>query len=379
MAVLTTVDLNRALLARQHLLERAAGVGAVDAIGHLAGMQAQEPMPPYVGLWSRLEGFEAGELRGAIADRSVVRATLHRATLHLLPSRDYARVRSALQPALARGIRVLGDRAEGLDLEALLPVARDLLTAGPLTFNDLRPLLQERFPDVDHRALGYAVRTNLPLVMEGTDDRWGFARDSRFGLAESWLDGIGPKTDADLLGAPPSGAATDDLVLRYLAAFGPATPKDFETWSSLAKTAEAFERLGSRLVTFEDDRGRTLYDLPEAPRPAAADVDPPVRLIPEFDNLVLGHDDRRRIISDDHRPGLVTKNLRVRAVFLIDGFAAGTWSVARTKTRAVLTLAPFETLTKTALKPVVAEAERLLAFTDEAAKTRLVEVGASVL
>jgi hypothetical protein len=374
---LTTRDLNRALLARQLLLERSS-VDAAAAIGQLGGLQAQEPMPPFVGLWTRLEGFDAATLKDALASRAVVRATLHRGTLHLLPAEDYVTQRAALQPALDGGLKVLGDRAEGLDIPALLPVARELLADGPLTFNELRPLLQERFPDVNDRALGYAVRLTLPLVMEATDDAWGYARDSRFALAETWISGVGEKTDAALLSGPPTAAAEEALVLRYLGAFGPASVADFQKWSAVPKAAPTFERLRSQLATFEDDKGRELFDLPDAPRPGG-DVDAPVRLIPEFDNLVLGHHDRRRIISDDHRPGLTTKNLRVRATFLIDGFAAGTWKVDRTKTKAALTLQPFEKLTKTAIKPVIAEANRLLAFTDPAAKTRTVDVGESVL
>lgn len=376
-AVLTTAELNRALLARQMLLERVRASPA-EVIARLAGMQAQEPAPPFVGLWTRIEGFERSALTAALADRSVVRATLMRATLHLLGANDYVALRGALQPALDAGLRVLGDRAAGLDLAAVLAAARELLADGPLTFNEIRAGLQARFPEADDRALGYVTRTSLPLVMEPTPDRWGFPRDARFGLAESWIRGLGPATETALVANRPTEPATDELVLRYLAAFGPATVADFQGWSALSGAKPAFERLRGRLVTFADDRGRELFDLPQAPRPAAGAA-APVRLIPEFDNLVLAHADRRRIISDDHRPGLTTKNLRVRAVFLVDGFAAGTWSVARTKTRAVLTLRPFERLTKTALRPVEAEARRLLAFTDPEARTQAVEIGDSVL
>jgi hypothetical protein len=372
--VLSTRALNRALLARQLLLER-EHVSPADVIGRLAGLQAQEPMPPFVGLWTRIEGFEREALLAALADRSVVRATLMRGTLHLLRSDDYKVLRGAIQPALDQAMKVLGDRADGIDLATLLPAARELLADGPLTFNALRPALQERFPEANDRGLGYVTRTNLPLVMEATDDRWGYARDSRFALAESWLDGIGEATDAALL-AGPTEATQEALVRRYLAAFGPATVADFGRWSAVPGSAPTFERLRPELVTFADDKGRELFDLPGAPRPDES-TEAAIRLIPEFDNLVLGHEDRRRVIADEHRPGLVTKNLRVRAVYLVDGFAAGTWKVARTKTKAVLTLEPFEKTTKAALKPVVAEAERLLAFTDDAAKTRLVEIGTS--
>jgi hypothetical protein len=352
MPTLTARDLNRALLARQLLLEPAV-LSPVDAIERLVGMQAQEPAPPFTGLWTRLAEFDADDLSSAILSRVVVRATLLRGTLHLFTAVDYQRFRAALQPALDLGLKVLGDRADGLDSGALLTAARDTLTGSPLTFAQLRPLLQARFPDADDRALGYATRLQLPLVMEATGDPYGFPRGTaRFTLADAWL---GAPHDPD--------PAPDELVLRYLAAFGPATPKDFQAWSGIPGAAPAFERLRSQLVTFQGEGGHELFDLPDAPRPAA-DTPAPVRLIPEFDNLVLGHADRTRIISEERRPQLTTSNLRVRATFLLDGFVGGTWRVERTKRFARIFLEPFAPLTKRNHKALMTEAERLLGFTD---------------
>ena len=164
-AVLSVRELNRATLARQMLLERASGVAVAEAVERLGGMQAQEPKPPFLGLWTRLADFSADALLAAVADRAVVRATLMRSTLHLVSAWDYVALRAALQPPMAVALRVLGARAEGLDPVAVVSAARELLAGRPLTFDAIRAALQERFPDVNDRALGYAARTLVPLVM----------------------------------------------------------------------------------------------------------------------------------------------------------------------------------------------------------------------
>lgn len=353
--------LNRATLARQMLLAREA-IPASEAVGRLCGMQAQEPKPPYLGLWTRLEGFQASELGSALHDRSLVRATMMRATLHLVTSADYTAFRTAMQPMLDGGLRVLGDRAKGLDLEKVVPAARSLLETGPLTFNEIRALLQEQFPDVNDRALGYAVRLCVPLVMVPTEDRWGFPRTSRFTLADTWL-GSGPDTEN----------AVDELMLRYLAAYGPASAADAQTWSGLSSTGEALERLRPNLRTFTDDKGRELFDLPDAPRPGE-DCRAPARFLPEFDSLVLAHADRRRVIADEHRPMLTTKNLRVRAVFLWDGFARGIWETEYKRKVATLRMRPFEALPRTAVKELGTEGEAMLRFMEPDAKETVVTV-----
>ncbi|CAA9482552.1 MAG: hypothetical protein AVDCRST_MAG67-965, partial [uncultured Solirubrobacteraceae bacterium] len=222
--VLTPRELNRATLARQMLLERAAGVGVAQAVQRLAGMQAQEPKHPFVGLWTRLADFEEQALRAALHERRVVRATLMRSTLHLLSAADYAAVRTALQPPMSVALRVLGARAKGLDPQQVLPAARALLQRSPLTFDEIRAQLRKQFAEVDDRALGYAVRTLLPLVMVPDDDaRWGFGRACAFALADEWLDE--PLAGGD-------GAARA-LVRRYLGAFGPASAKDVQAWAGV--------------------------------------------------------------------------------------------------------------------------------------------------
>jgi hypothetical protein len=304
-----------------------------------------------------VDRFGREELAEALRARAVVRATLMRATLHLMSSRDYAALRASLAPGLTQAMSVLGARAEGLELERVLPVARGLFAEKPRTFNELRPLLAEAFPAVSDRALGYAVRLELPLVMVPTGDRWAFPSVASFGLAETELHE--PLTDD---GAP------DVLVRRYLTAFGPATPADAQTWSGLKGLKPVFEALREQLLVFRDERGRELFDLPDAPRPDG-DAPAPARFLPEFDNLVLSHADRTRVLAEEHRGQVVTKNLRVRATFLWDGFVRGTWEIARRKASATLTLRPFESLPKGAVRALAEEGEELLRFAEEDAST----------
>ncbi len=254
---LTRSQLNRATLARQLLLER-SDLGVPAAVEALAGMQAQEPKHPYIGLWTRLRDFDAGDLSRALLAREVVRATLMRSTLHLFTARDYEALRMALQPPMSVALRVLGARAEGLDPERVLPAARELLTGSPMTFDEIRAALVERFPDVNDRALGYAVRTLLPLVMVPAEGaRWGFDRITPFALAGEWA------------GEPAAAADREGLVRRYLGAFGPASAADAQTWSAVAGMRKVLDGMRDELSVFADERGRELFDLPDAPRPDA--------------------------------------------------------------------------------------------------------------
>jgi hypothetical protein len=359
MEALTTRRLNRATLARQMLLARES-TDVVTAVARLGAMQAQEARHPFTGLWSRVDGFRREDLHQALRDRLVVRATMMRATLHLMTAADYAAVRPALQPALANAVTGRGDLFDGLDLDKVLPVARALLRERARDFNTLRRLLQEEFPDANDRGLGYAVRTQLPLVMVPTEDRWGFPRVADFALAETWL---GP----DLEGEPIEG-----LVLRYLAAFGPASAADAQTWTGHAGLQAVLDGLRPRLAVFRDERGRELFDLPDAPRPAE-DAPAPARFLPDFDSLVLAHADRTRLIADEHRGLVVTKNLRVRATFLWDGLVRGTWQVERKRKVAILRMTPFEPLPKSAVAALSEEAEALLRFLEPDATTLDVE------
>jgi hypothetical protein len=363
--LLTTRQLNRALLARQMLLAREenGALGALNAVERLAGLQAQVARPPFVGLWTRLGGFRREDLLALLQRREVVRVTAMRGTLHLLSARDYVDLRGALQPGLTRGMQsILRDRAAGFDFAGLEREARAFFGGAPATFDAFRDHLKARDPECDERAMAYTIRTHLPLVQVPTETAWGFPAAADFAMADAWL---GTKVSTD-------PAPAEALVLRYLAAFGPATPGDAQVWSGLQGLREVFAALRPSLATFRDERKRELFDLPDAPRPAhPEDMTPaPVRFLPEFDNLVLSHDDRTRIVADEHRPHVVTKNLQVRATFLVDGFVAGTWKTERKKKTATLLIEPFGTLTKETRAALEREGDALLRFLEEDAETR---------
>lgn len=358
--ILTRRRLNRATLARQMLLERATGT-PVATVVRLAGMQAQEPAPPFVGLWTRLAGFDSPDLLAALHARTIVRCTAMRGTLHLLASDDYRAWRGPREPGIRQALSTLGSRAVGLDPDAVLAAADALFAERPRTFNDLRDALAAAFPGVDARALGHVARMGLPLVMvPGGVSRWGFPADPVFGLAEDWL---GP--------VPPNDDAARAMALRYLGAFGPASATDFGAWSGLKGTKALFEKLRPGLVAFRDERGREVFDVPDAPRPDPETPAPP-RFLPAFDNILLAHDDRSRIIADAHRPRVVTKNLRVHPTFLWDGVVAGTWKPERTRVAATLRLMPFSPLPAGAADALAAEGEALLHFVEPDAPARTV-------
>ena len=185
--VLTLRELNRATLARQMLLERQA-MSALQAVENLAGLQAQVASPPYVGLWTRLRDFRREELTRLMEERRVVRATLMRATLHLMTAEDYLLLRPALQQALTRSMNsIAGKRLDGLDVGPLVAASRAFFEEEPRTFADLRPLLSELEPERDQSALAYAVRTHLPLVQEPSGGTWGYSGKAPFTTAEKWL------------------------------------------------------------------------------------------------------------------------------------------------------------------------------------------------
>jgi hypothetical protein len=358
-ATLSVRALNRAYLARQMLLERQK-ISTLSAIERLVAMQAQVARPPFVGLWTRIAGFKRADLVSAFHDRKVVRVTSLRGTLHVMTTADYIAMRGALQPMLTRGTHaILRDRLETFDLDALDAEGRRFFGKSPATFDALRDHLKSLFPNGDERAMAYAIRNHVPLVQVPSDDPWAFPAAADFALADRWLS----KKISTVATSPEA------LVRRYLAAFGPATPSDAQAWSGIPGLREVFESLRPSLVTFRDERKRELFDLPDAPRPDE-DTEAPARFIADFDNLVLSHDDRSRIMADAHRGRVTLKNLQVRATFLFDGMVAGTWKSERKRNKAVLVIEPFGTVAKRARGPFDEEGEKLLAFLEEDATER---------
>lgn len=355
---LTLRELNRTTLARQMLLERAA-IPVPAAIARLAGMQAQLASAPFVGLWTRLQGFRREDLAGLIENRTVIKATLMRATLHLFTAEDYIRLRGAIQPALDSAQESIAKRRGGqeLDLDQLLAMARDYLQEQPRTFAEISAYFSERLPAFDIGALRYSIRTRLPLVQVPVSGGWSYPGNPQFALAEDWL------------GQPiPMDNDFRALVMRYLAAFGPATVTDLQKWSGIGKLKAAVQALRPELVTYRDENKRELLDLPGMPLPAE-DTPAPPRFLPEFDNLLLSYDKRARVVADAYRSRVYLPGLRVAATFLVDGFVRGVWKVEAKKGAASLLLEPFAALSKQETADLTAEGERLLRFVAPEAST----------
>jgi hypothetical protein len=302
--MLTLQELNRALLARQGLLERARWA-PLDLVDHLVGVQAQVPDHPYQSLWARIEGFDPASLSALVASGEAVRGGVMRATVHLLRARDFVAIDPLTRPVLRKVFATNHDQLNGAPVERVLADARALLQERPLTRKQLSDALAPRFPAADPMALGYAALLQLPVVQIPPRGEWGRT------LQPTWA----------LLEEPGAATTVDELVLRYLRAFGPSTPGDARAWSRLGGMREVFERLRPQLRVYEDERGRELFDVPDGVFADPGTPAPP-RLLPQFDNVLLGHDDRSRI-------GLERlQDLRARVGHvLLDGFWAGTWRI----------------------------------------------------
>jgi Winged helix DNA-binding domain len=363
---LTLRQINRATLARQMLLARERTT-PLAAIERLVGLQAQWPRPPFVGLWSRLEAFDRSQLTTLFEQRKVVRATFLRATIHVVTSRDFVALRPAIQPALESAMHgILRERLDGVDLPALTARARALLHEEPQTFEQLRNRFLQADPAVDERAMGYAVRMLLPLVqVPVADATWAFPSQACFAPADTWLGRE----------IPLKATAPDALIQRYLAGYGPASAADVQAWSGLPKPVvrEAIERLRPRLLTYRDEHKRELFDLPGVPRPDP-DVPAPVRLVPEYDNLITARVDER-FVAKANRPSVFLSALRIAATVLVDGSVVGTWKLQATRKAATVTIDPFGPLAARVRKEVTAEAEALARFAEPEASRIEVAVG----
>jgi winged helix DNA-binding protein len=347
--------LNRATLARQLLIERAR-MPALAAIEHLVGMQGQAPHAPYVGLWTRVEGFRAQECSELISSRRAVRAPLMRATLHLVSAPDFAKVRPIVQPVLERGFASAPFDIEGVDVPELLDAGRSLLADRPHTRVELGAALARRWPDHDPVSLAQAITYLVPAVQVPPRGLWGAGGAARWAGAETWLGRVRHVPDA---------SDPEELLLRYLAAFGPATVRDVQTWSGLTRLAEIADRLRGKLRTFRDEQGRALLDLPDAPRPDPSTPVPP-RFLPEYDNLLLSHADRTRFITGGEQVPLPPGNGARHGTLLVDGTLSAVWRITKNRGAAVLHIEPFGRLA--GRDAIAAEGKRLLAFVvDDAA------------
>ena len=360
--VLTTRALNRALLARQHLLERAA-MPPLSMVEHLVALQAQNPHDPYLALWSRVDAFAAADISDALADARLVRIGLLRTTLHLVTAEDARSLWPVVRPVFARAWSHSPFRKDlpGIEVDEILDAARPMLDE-TLTLTELGRRLEARWPGRSPASLSYAARFLLPIVQVPPRGLWGRSGQARWRRLDSWTGKEG--------GERPDATTVGDLVLRYLAAFGPATPADIATWSWLTGYREVLESLRPRLRTFRDEAGRELFDVPDAPLPHP-DTPAPFRFLPEYDNVALSHADRSRIIATE-AGGRITGYV---GTFLVDGFVAGQWRIDRVGDAATLVLDPFTPMSTEQRDEAVAEGESLLAFREPEATRREVEFG----
>lgn len=354
--ILTLHELNRMTLSRQMLLARET-ISVPQAIEKLVGLQAQLASAPYGDLWTRLPNFQRDDLAKLIENRTIIKATLMRGTLHLFTVDDYLLLRGAIQPALTQGFEaVRRDRAQGLDIDKMVAMARDFIAEAPRSFAEITAFFTEHFPDGDSGAMRYSVRTHLPLVQVPTETEWSYPGNPKFTLAESWL------------GRPiPTDDNLKTLIFRYLAAFGPASITDIQTWSGIKNLKAAVEKLRPELTTYHDEQKRELFDLPNLPI-MDADAPAPERFLPEFDNILLSHAKRTRIIADEYRPKVYLPGLRVAPTILVNGFVRGVWKVEKTKGTATLTIEPLSALTKQNRTALAEEAEKLVRFVERTAK-----------
>jgi hypothetical protein len=342
--------LNRTLLARQHMIERRQA-SALEEIEHLVAMQAQIPNAPYVGLWSRLEGFAAGQLANLLDQRKAVRLGIMRNTIHLVSARDALMLWRLFQPLFAQQFHRshFGRGLAGIELDSVVRAGVELMDQQPRTLAELGALLQQRWPSAPADSLAYALRYLVPIVQVPPRGIWGKRGQPTWAPAESWL---GQPLQKD----PP----IESLVLRYLSAFGPASIADIASWSGLTGLRPIVERLRRDLRTFRDEKGRQLFDIPDGLQ-ADPDTPAPPRFLPEYDNILLGHQDRSRVIAFEHRYVILN------GTFLLDGLVAGTWRITNTRAASQLALSSFEPLAKADRHALAEEGERLLNFAAPAA------------
>jgi hypothetical protein len=361
--VLDRRTLNRALLERQTLLRRKR-LPVLQTIERLVAMQAQVPRDPYVALWSRLDPFRPEALAEPMADRRAVRMTLLRGTLHLVTARDALTLRSLVQPVVEGvlyGSSPLRNAVGSVETAELLRLIRDRLEERPCTRAELVKAIAERWPDADATSLGYAMYL-LPTVQVTPRGLWGLSGRSAFTTVEAWL---GKPIEPD--------TQPDEMLLRYLAAFGPSTVADAQTWSGLSGLRGAFERLAPRLRTFQDERRRELFDVPNGPLPRPSTPAPP-RFLPEYDNVVLGHKDRSRMVSPD---GVPTWTEVGWGTVLVDGFVAARWKLDREDDEAILRIEPLVKLSREDRAAVSEEGKRLAAFLAGDTARRKVRIAAT--
>lgn len=355
--------LNRALLARQGLLERVESAPE-EMLERLVGMQNQVPLDPYLALWSRVRGFDPGPLGALVEEREVVRMPLMRGTVHMATARDALTLRALVEPVIARMFKgsPFSKQIAGVDHGELRAATRELVEAEPRTRAELGRLLAERHPGIDASPLGYAATYLEPMVQVPPRGVWGKTGQARWTTASSWL------------GEPvPSSASRAELVRRYLAAFGPASVRDIQNWSGLTRLREVFDELRGELRVFRDESGTELFDVPGAPLPDP-DTPAPPRVLPNYDNVLLGHHDRSRIVPSAPASPMLPGHEGDRGSVLVGGYFAGMWKRERAGRDVTMRIELGWPLAKREERALRQEAERALAFVEPKALTRTVAI-----
>ncbi|MEV6767704.1 winged helix DNA-binding domain-containing protein [Nocardia sp. NPDC051030] len=361
--------LNRTLLQRQHLLDRTT-LTVPELCEHLIGLQAQDMLPPFVALWSRTADFDPETVSKGLDDRSLVRITLMRGTIHLVTPPDALRIAPHIQPELEKVPFRKGfnfGAMVGLDPEEVRAHGEALLGDEPMSAADMRARAAELYPDRDAGAVLQAWLYQLPVLQTPPRGRWGDSSRPVWSRVEPWLGAL-------LDPAYP----LEELLLRYLRAFGPATTMDMQTWSKLTGMKPAVTRLGDRVRTYTDERGRTLYDAADAEL-ADPDLPAPVRFLGWYDNAILSHQDRTRIVPDGAAPPLRAFAAQVSPI-LVDGYLSGIYKVFTTAKIARLRISPNSDWTPADRAAIEAEAHALLAFLepDRTPQVEILDTGADL-
>lgn len=356
--VLTRRALNRTLLGRQFLLGRVERTPA-EVVEHLVGLQAQEPIDPYVALWTRIADFDPLELSALIEERRAVRMGSLRTTLHLLTTDDALSIAPLTAPVHRRTFNStpFPKALVGLDTDAIVEAARVALEAAPMTPGDLGRHLALQWPDRDQSSLAYLARYSIPLVQVPPRGLWRKTARTANTTLEAWT------------GRQPGPSSVDTFVMRYLRAFGPASVSDIRTWSWLTGLREVVDRHRPRLRVFRDEAGRELLDVEDG-QFTDPDVPAPVRFLPQYDNLFLSHDDRSRI-NGDLTWGV---DFGWKGPILVDGGITAAWRVRRSGKTATMTIELGRKLTGAERADLEEEAARLAAFLDPDRERKLVIV-----
>ncbi len=368
---LTVRELNRATLARQMLLARAR-IGPVPAIERLVALQAQWSPSPYVALWSRVAGFTREALWSAIERHTVVRARLMRGTLHLVSARDFYAYAVATQD-LQRGAWNRLQIGRGVDPKKVTSLAVTFANEPRAKAEVLAHITKSigTLGGPYHWLVWRFVSAHADLISAPPGGHWAYSgTDHPYVAARHWIRG----------GARPSeDAAIALLIRRYLAGFGPATLADIARFAGQVppRIRPTLERLAPALRRFTDEDGRTLFDLPRAPRPDA-DTAAPVRLLPRYDEMLIAYEHRDRVMGSlgiRHRAVLYAKNGIIEATLLVDGTVAGTWGLDATKDQAIVRIRPFAPLGKRDRTAALDEAESLARFIAPEARTHGARIG----